>query len=53
MNAAIGLATIAVWETGEPALAVNLHDPCGALVFALFPPPLEYRQKLNSRPYVI
>lgn len=53
MNAAIGLATIAVWETGEPALAVNLRDPRGALVSALFPPPLEYRQKLNSRPYVI
>jgi hypothetical protein len=53
MNAAIGLASIAVWETGEPALAVNLRDPRGVLVFALFPPPLEYRQKLNSRPYVV
>lgn len=53
MNAAIGLASIAVWETNEPAIAVNLRDPAGALVFALFPPSAEYRQKLNARPYVI
>jgi len=53
MNAAIGLASIAVWETDEPALVVNLRDPRGAFVFALLPPRPEYRQRLNPRPYVI
>ena len=53
MNAAIGLASIAVWESGEPALAINLRDPRGALVFALFPPSAEYRKSMNARPYVI
>uniref|UniRef100_UPI000D40DB54 DUF2875 family protein n=1 Tax=unclassified Variovorax TaxID=663243 RepID=UPI000D40DB54 len=53
MNAAIGLASIAVWESAEPALVVNLRDPRGALVFALLPPSPEYRQHLNPRPYVI
>ena len=53
MNAAIGLASIAVWESGESALAVNLRDPRGALVFGLFPPSAEYRKSLNPRPYVI
>lgn len=53
MNAAIALASIAVWETNEPALVVNLRDPRGALVFAVLPPSIEYRQRLNPRPYVI
>jgi hypothetical protein len=53
MNAAVGLASIAVWETNEPALVVNLRDPRGALVFALLPPSPEYRRRLNPRPYVI
>lgn len=53
MNAAIGLATIAVWDSGESALAVNLRDPRGALVCGLLAPPLEYRRSLNPRPYVI
>jgi hypothetical protein len=53
MNAAIGLASIAVWDSGEPALIVNLRDPAAALVFGLLPPSPEYRQKLNPRPYVI
>ncbi|MFM9424185.1 hypothetical protein RCH10_000608 [Variovorax sp. GrIS 2.14] len=53
MNAAIGLASIAVWESGEPALAINLRDPRGALVFVLFPPSAEYRKSMNARPYVI
>ncbi len=53
MNAAIGLVSIAVWDSGEPALAVNLRDPRGALVFALLPPSPEYREGLNPRPYVI
>ncbi len=53
MNAGIALASIAVWETGEPALVVNLRDPRGALVFALLPTPPEYRNTLNPRPYVI
>ena len=53
MNAAIGLASIAVWESDEPALAINMRDPRGALIFGLFPPSAEYRKGLNSRPYVI
>lgn len=53
MNAAIGLASIAVWESGEPALALNLRDPRGALVVALLPPSAEYRQRFKVRPYVI
>ncbi|MGJ7609835.1 MULTISPECIES: hypothetical protein [unclassified Variovorax] len=53
MNAAIGLASIAVWETDEPALVVNLCDARGALVFALLPPGAEYRQRSNTRTYVI
>jgi len=53
MNAAIGLASIAVWETNEPALAVNLRDPRGALVFGLLPPSREDRERSGPRPYVI
>ncbi|MNY63420.1 hypothetical protein D3C86_2003770 [compost metagenome] len=53
MNAAIGLASIAVWESGEPALALNLRDPRGALAVALIPPSPEYRQRFSVRPYVI
>ncbi|QSI32667.1 DUF2875 domain-containing protein [Variovorax sp. RKNM96] len=53
MNAAIGLASIAVWETNEPALVVNLRDPRGALVFGLLPPSAEQRARTSARPYVI
>jgi hypothetical protein len=53
MNAAIGLASIAVWETDEPALVVNLRDPRGALVFGLLPPSAEQRARTSARPYVI
>jgi hypothetical protein len=53
MNAALGLASIAVWETDEPALVVNLRDPRGALVFALLPPSAGQRARTSPRPYVI
>lgn len=53
MNVGIGLASIAVWETMEPALVVNLRDPRGALVFALWPVDDEYRKSFPVRPYVI
>ncbi|XXQ53939.1 hypothetical protein ACA040_002622 [Xenophilus aerolatus] len=53
MNAALGLATIAVWESNEPALVVNLRDPEGAMVCALCPPDEAYRKTLHARPYVI
>lgn len=53
MNAAIGLASIAVWESSEPALVINLRDPGGALVFALWPVDEEYRKRFSVRPYVI
>jgi hypothetical protein len=53
MNAAIGLAAIAVWDTNEPALAVNLRDADAALVFALTPPGPEYRERQHAQPYVI
>ncbi|MDN4588796.1 hypothetical protein DBA29_09865 [Xenophilus aerolatus] len=53
MNAALSLATIAVWESNEPALVVNLRDPEGAMVCALCPPDEAYRKTLHARPYVI
>lgn len=53
MNAAIGLGSIAVWESAEPALVVNLRDPGGAMVCVLWPPDEKYRKTLYPRPYVV
>lgn len=53
MGAALGLATIAVWETREPALVVNLRDSGGAVVCGLLPVNEDYRKRIHPRPYVI
>ncbi|SIR78117.1 DUF2875 family protein [Pseudacidovorax sp. RU35E] len=53
MNAGLALGAIAVWESAEPALVVNLRDPGGAVVCGLWPVADDYRKTLNPRPYVI
>ena len=49
--AGVGLASLAVWETGTTALVILAHRAQGATVLALAPPNKAYRNKFRRRPY--